>query len=155
MSIRSTLVAAGAAIALGGCTTSRTAPAAPASAQAGAAETRARVAIAHALPPTDGSRLQTTVVEVTYPPGGSSKPHTHGCPVIGYVIAGALRSRVGTEAEVVYRAGETFYEDAGGAHVVSANASDREPARFLAIFTCDRDARLSSPLDGASHGGER
>lgn len=123
---------------------------APSVAQAGAsAQARIRVPIAHPLPPTDGSHLVTTVVEVTYPPGASSPPHTHGCPVIGYVIAGALRSRVGSGTDTVYRAGETFYEDAGGAHVVSANASGRDTARFLAVFTCDRAAKLSAPLDSA------
>ena len=27
-----------------------------------------------------------TTVEVTYPPGGFSTPHSHPCPVIGYVL---------------------------------------------------------------------
>jgi quercetin dioxygenase-like cupin family protein len=45
----------------------------------------------------------------------------------------------------VYRAGETFYEEPNTVHLISANASDERPVRFLAIFTCDREAPLSVP----------
>ncbi len=105
-----------------------------------------REALSRALPPMNGGRLRITVLEVTYAPGGSSAPHRHPCPVVGYVVRGAVRMRVAGEAEVVYRAGESFYEAPNGAHVVSANASREEPATFLATFTCDRETPLSAPL---------
>ena len=104
----------------------------------------------------DGGRLHVTVLEVTYAPGASSAPHRHPCPVVGYVVRGAVRMRVAGEAEGIYRAGESFYEAPNGVHVVSANASREEPATFLAIFTCDREGRLSVPLaDTTSGGGDR
>ena len=55
-----------------------------------------------ALPQMDGSQLQVTTVEVTYPPGGSSTPHSHPCPVIGYVLKGAVRMQVkgGTDPSI-------------------------------------------------------
>lgn len=112
--------------------------------------TRTRVAISHALPPLDGSRLKATVVEVTYGPGESSAAHSHPCPVVGYVIEGAIRSQVRGGPEVTYRASEAFYEAPDGHHVVSANASQQEPARFLAYFTCDRETALSVPVPGAA-----
>jgi quercetin dioxygenase-like cupin family protein len=86
-------------------------------------------------------------VEVTYPPGASSAAHTHPCPVVVFVIDGAVRTKVGAAPEAVHRAGETFVEAAGDAHLVSANASDAAPARFLATFTCTapHDA-YSTPL---------
>jgi quercetin dioxygenase-like cupin family protein len=105
----------------------------------------------HALEPMDGSHLKVTVVEVRYGPGESSKPHSHPCPVIGHVIEGAVRTQVRGEAEVVYIAGQTFYEAANGAHVVSANASRDKPVRFLAYFTCDRDTPLMVPLPDSAH----
>lgn len=108
-----------------------------------AREAAVHTALSHALPPMDGSRLGVTVLEVAYAPGGSSPPHSHPCPVIGYVVEGALRIQVQGQAEVTYRAGESFYEDPNGVHLVSANASDIEPVRFLAYFTCDRDTPLS------------
>lgn len=70
-------------------------------------------------------------------------PHSHPCPVVGYVIEGSLRMQVKGGPETVCKAGESFYEAPGGTHLVSANASDKEPARFVAFFTCDRAAPLS------------
>jgi quercetin dioxygenase-like cupin family protein len=94
----------------------------------------------------DGGRLKTTIVEVTYEAGGSSRPHSHSCTVVGYVIEGALRTQVRGEPEATYRAGEAFYEAPNGVHQVSANASDKDPVRFIASFTCDHDGPLSTPV---------
>jgi quercetin dioxygenase-like cupin family protein len=53
------------------------------------------------------------------------------------------------QPETVYKAGQTFYEAPNGVHLVSANASTTEPARFLAYLLCDRDAPLS--IDVPAH----
>jgi quercetin dioxygenase-like cupin family protein len=102
-----------------------------------------RTALSHALPSLDGGQLRVTVVEVTYGPGGSSPPHSHPCAVIGYVVEGALRTQVKDEPVAIHRAGESFYEEPDGVHLVSANASDKERVRFIAYFTCDHDTPLS------------
>jgi quercetin dioxygenase-like cupin family protein len=99
-----------------------------ASAQASTID-RARVALPHD---------SVTIVEVSYGPGGSSKAHHHPCPVIAYVVSGALRSRVGDKPESTYTAGQTFYEPLGSEHRVSANASQTDSVKFLAFFVCDR-----------------
>ena len=104
---------------------------------------RARLAFSHALPRLDGNHLEVKVVEVTYGPGESSSPHSHPCPVLGYVLQGALRTQVQGEPEAIYKVGESFYEAPDGVHAVSANASHKEPARFIAYFVCDRDTPLS------------
>jgi quercetin dioxygenase-like cupin family protein len=106
-------------------------------------ETRARTVFHQALPSLDGTRLQVTTVEVTYPPSGSSMPHTHPCPVIGYVLHGAVRMQVQGGTEALYKAGDSFYEPPNGIHLVSKNASAKEPATFLANFICDHSAALS------------
>jgi quercetin dioxygenase-like cupin family protein len=106
---------------------------------------KAHVAFSHSLPALDGAHLKATVVEVTYEPGGSSPPHHHPCAVIGYVLEGAVRMKVNDQQETIYKVGESFYEAPNDAHRVSANASQKERARFLAYFTCDRDAPLSIP----------
>lgn len=111
----------------------------------------ARVVVAQPLPALDGRQLKATLVEVRYGPGGSSPAHSHPCPVIGYVVAGALRSGVRGESVRVYHAGETFYEPPNGVHAVSANASKTDSVRFLAYFTCDREGPLSVPPPGANH----
>ncbi len=109
------------------------------------ASSRDRTVIAHALPNMDGSHLKATIVEVEYGPGESSAPHSHPCPVIGYVLEGSVRTKVKGESEATYKAGESFYEAANGVHEISANASTTQPARFLAYFLCDRDTPLSVP----------
>jgi quercetin dioxygenase-like cupin family protein len=106
----------------------------------------------HSLPHLDGKHLSATVVEVNYAPGQADKPHSHPCTVIGYVAEGAIRFQVkGGEPEAVYKAGESFYEPPNGVHQVSANASDKEPAKLIAFFVCDHDTPLTvPPIDGHS-----
>jgi quercetin dioxygenase-like cupin family protein len=111
-----------------------------------AGDTQVRTVFSHALPPLDGAHLAVTTVEVTYAPGGSSKPHMHPCPVIGYVLRGAVRMQVKGGPESIYKAGDSFYEAPNGVHLVSANASLTEPATFLAYFVCDGTAPLSTPV---------
>jgi quercetin dioxygenase-like cupin family protein len=112
-----------------------------------------RVAFARALPALDGAHLKVTLVEVTYGRGESSHAHSHPCPVVGYVIAGAVRMQVKGEAETIYRAGDSFYEAPHGVHAVSANASTTKPATFLAYFVCDHEEPLSVPV--AAEGGAK
>jgi quercetin dioxygenase-like cupin family protein len=106
---------------------------------------RTRVVASHKLPRLDGGQLQVTLVEVTYAPGGASQPHSHSCPVVGYVLEGAVRMRIGDGPEVIYKAGSQFYEEPNAQHLVSANVSHDAPARFLAVLTCDHDEPLSTP----------
>jgi quercetin dioxygenase-like cupin family protein len=128
------------ALACGTVLACHTAPGAP----GGGAQVRTVNAIV--LPAMDGGRLKATVVEVAYGPGASSPPHSHSCPVIGYVVEGTLRTQVKGQPAAVYQAGESFYEAPNGVHQVSANASDRKRARLLAYFICDRDTPLSTPV---------
>ena len=102
-----------------------------------------RVAFSQAFPRLDGDHLKATIVEVTYGPAGSSPPHSHPCPVIGYVLRGVLRTEVKGEPAKIYKAGDTFYEAPSGLHLISANASDRAPLKFLAYFVCDHDTPLN------------
>lgn len=113
------------------------------------AKQRARVVFSQALPKLDGDDLKATVVEVNYGPGESSPAHTHPCPVIGYVVEGAIRTQVKGESEMIYRAGESFYEAPNGIHAVSANAGKAEPAKFVAYFVCDRNTPLSTDVPAA------
>jgi quercetin dioxygenase-like cupin family protein len=110
---------------------------------------QSHIAFSHSLPQLDGGHLDVKVVEVTYGPGGSSGVHSHPCPVIGYVVEGALRVQVEGESERIYKAGELFYEAPHGAHLVSANASQEVPARLLAYFVCDHETPLTVPVQRA------
>jgi quercetin dioxygenase-like cupin family protein len=105
------------------------------------------------MPMMDGSRLTATLVEVIYPPGVGSEPHSHPCPVIGYVIEGTIESQVKGQPLQRYEAGETFYEPANGVHAVSRNPRTDKPARLLAYFLCDKPGPLDTPPRTGS-GGE-
>ena len=115
---------------------------------------RTRIVFSHALPALDPAHLRVTTVEVTYPPGGASTPHSHPCPVIGYVLKGAVRMQVKGGAEQTYLPGDSFYEEPNGIHMVSMNASATEPATFLAYFICDHEGPLSVkvPIDSSPGG---
>jgi quercetin dioxygenase-like cupin family protein len=113
---------------------------------------RTRLALSQALPALDGHHLNARITEVTYEPGGRSPPHSHPCPVMVYVVEGAIRTQVKGEPEAVYQAGQTFFEAANGVHQVSANASARAPAKFVAISICDHDTPVTVPPVAATGG---
>jgi quercetin dioxygenase-like cupin family protein len=115
---------------------------------------RARVTLSHDLPRLNGDKLSVTVVEVNYGPGESSSPHSHTCPVIGYVVEGTLRTQVQDEPEAIYKPGESFYEAPNGVHLVSANASDKGPAKFLAFFVCDHETPRSVDVPKSKPAGK-
>lgn len=121
------------------------------SASRGPAKDRARTVLSKPLPKLNGEQLKAVLLEVRYGPGEASSPHSHPCPVIGYVVEGSLRSQVKGGPEVIYKAGESFYEAPNGVHLISANASSKKPAKFVAFFICDRDSPLSVDVRRSAH----
>lgn len=91
----------------------------------------------HPLPNVPGKSMKGVLVE--YEPGGSSPAHTHPQSAFIYatVLEGAIRSQVNDGPIKVFRAGENFAELPGDRHGVSANDSDTEPAKLLAVFVVD------------------
>ncbi len=86
------------------------------------------------------------LMEVTYPPGTGSPPHTHPPGVAAFVVSGSIASKVDDEPERTYHAGEAWYESPGAIHRVSRNASTSEPATLLAIFVAAPGASLIRPI---------
>jgi len=100
----------------------------------------------HAITNIPGKTL--TAVEVTYPPGGTSQPHTHAKSafIYAYVVSGAIESKVDDGPARVYKTGESFFEQPGQHHGVSRNASKTEPAKLLAVFVVDsNETTLTTP----------
>ena len=89
------------------------------------------------LPNVPGKSIRGVLVE--YGPGGFSAAHTHPTSAFIYatVLEGAIQSQVNDGPVITYRAGESWSENPGDRHRVSANASDTEPARLLAVFVVD------------------
>jgi len=84
-----------------------------------------------------------TANEVNYAPGQVDVAHTHGPSafVYVYVISGAIESKVNDGETRIYRAGESFSEPPGAMHWICRNASKTEPAKFLAVFVADTNAK--------------
>lgn len=99
------------------------------------------------LPNVPGKSMKGVLVE--YGPGGSSPAHIHAPSAFIYatVLEGAIRSQVNDGPAKVYHKGENFLEKPGDRHAVSANASDTEPAKLLAVFVVDTaDKELTTPI---------
>jgi quercetin dioxygenase-like cupin family protein len=63
------------------------------------------------------------------------------------VLEGAIRSQVNDGPVTTYKAGESFSELPGDRHAVSANASDTEPAKLLAVVVVDtNETELTIPF---------
>jgi len=89
-------------------------------------------------------------VVVAYPPGGKTPPHVHARSafITGYVLSGAIRSKVDNGPDHVFKAGESWTEQPGAHHGMSENASATEPASLLAIFVVDSDEKaLTTVVD--------
>jgi quercetin dioxygenase-like cupin family protein len=101
----------------------------------------------HELPNVPGKSIKGVLVE--YGPGGYSPGHTHAKSAFIYatVLEGAIRSQVNDGPVTVYKAGQNFSELPGDRHAVSANASETEPAKLLAVFVVDTNEKeLTIPL---------
>jgi quercetin dioxygenase-like cupin family protein len=115
----------------------------------GAKTTNARVTLVyqHELPNVPGKSIKGVLVE--YGPGGRSEGHTHPPSAFIYatVLEGAIASQVNDGPGKTYLAGQSFSELPGDRHLVSANASKTKPAKLLAIFVVDTEAKdLVLPL---------
>jgi quercetin dioxygenase-like cupin family protein len=95
----------------------------------------------HVLPNVPGKSMKGVLVE--YPPGGKSDAHTHPSSAFIYatVLEGAIRSQVNDGPVTTYKAGQNFSENPGDRHGVSENASTTEPAKLLAVFVVDTNAK--------------
>ena len=115
---------------------------------AGAKDAKVSMVYQHALPGVPGKSMKGLLVE--YGPGGYSPAHHHAKSAIIYatVLEGAIRSQVNDGPAKVYHAGENWTELPGDHHTVSANASQTEPARILAVFIVDDADTELTTFDG-------
>jgi quercetin dioxygenase-like cupin family protein len=81
---------------------------------------------------------EVTMETVVYAPGGKSPPHRHNAQVFVYGLEGSLRMQVQGSHVVTVGPGDTFYEGPDDVHVVSENASQTQPAKFLVVMVKDK-----------------
>jgi len=96
----------------------------------------------YALPNVPGKRV--TIVRVFYGPGGFTRAHRHSGSVTAYITKGEIRSQLGGGPVETFKVGQSFFEPPGSTHLVSANASNTEPAELIAVFVADEGAQLTT-----------
>ena len=99
----------------------------------------------HALPNVPGKRV--TIVRVFYGPGGFTRAHRHAGSVSAYITKGEIRSQLGGGPVETFQVGQSFFEPPGSTHMVSANASNTEPAELIAVFVADEGAQLTTFIE--------
>jgi quercetin dioxygenase-like cupin family protein len=99
----------------------------------------------YALPNVPGKRL--TILRVFYGPGGFTRAHRHAGSVTAYVTKGEIRSQLGGGPVETFKVGQSFFEPPGATHLVSANASNTEPAELIAVFVADEGAELTTFIE--------
>jgi quercetin dioxygenase-like cupin family protein len=92
------------------------------------------------IPNKEGAMLT-----VQYLPGGSSLAHRHNAHVFVYVLEGSVKMQVDGQPAVTLTAGQTFYENPGDVHRVSANASTTQPAKILVFMVKDKNQPATQP----------
>ena len=99
----------------------------------------------YALPNVPGKRV--TIVRVFYGPGGFTPAHRHAGSVAAYITRGEIRSRLAGGPAEKFAVGQSFFEPPGATHLVSANASNTEPAELIAVFVADEGAQLTTFIE--------
>lgn len=89
---------------------------------------------------------QVTVSEINVPPGQTGRAHRHPGFVLVYVLEGAMVTKISDQAETTYKVGQMFFEPPGSTHEVSRNASDTQPAKFLAFIFAKKGLPLTTPV---------
>ena len=89
---------------------------------------------------------EAVMLTVEYPPGASSSKHRHNAHTFVYVLEGSVVMQVASGKEMTLGPGQTFYETPDDVHVVSKNASNTQPAKFLVFFLKDKGAPASTPV---------
>ncbi|WP_102326157.1 cupin domain-containing protein [Komagataeibacter saccharivorans] len=92
------------------------------------------------MPGKEGAMLT-----VDYGPGESDPIHRHNASVFVYVLKGSVIMQVKGGMPVPLKEGQTFFEGPNDVHLVGRNASQTEPARFLAFFVKDKTAPFVFP----------
>jgi quercetin dioxygenase-like cupin family protein len=89
---------------------------------------------------------EISMITVEYPPGASTAAHTHDSQALVYVLEGTIVMQVRGGSPVTLTAGQTWYEGLDDVHLVSRNASDSAPAKYLVFMVKDKGAPILTPV---------
>ena len=88
---------------------------------------------------------ELSMITIEYPPGSVDPVHTHHAQALVYVLEGTIVMQVRGGAPVTLAPGQTWYEGPDDVHVVSRNASNSAPAKYLVFLVKDKGAPLLVP----------
>ena len=89
---------------------------------------------------------ELSMLSVEYSPGESSPAHTHHAQAMVYVLEGSIVMQAKGKAPVTLAPGQTWYEGPDDVHLVSRNASDSVPAKYLVFMVKDKGAPILTPV---------
>jgi quercetin dioxygenase-like cupin family protein len=89
---------------------------------------------------------EVSMITVEYSPGQSSPAHTHNAQAMVYVLEGAIVMQVKGKDPVTLTPGQTWYEGPDDVHVVSRNASNSAPAKYLVFMVKGKGAPILTPV---------
>ena len=75
--------------------------------------------------------------EIHFGPGQETGLHRHPCPVFGYIAKGSILFQIDGEAAKTLREGDAFFEPPHRRMLHFDNASQTEPATFIAFYLLD------------------
>jgi quercetin dioxygenase-like cupin family protein len=96
---------------------------------------------------TEFPNKEGVMITVEYQPGGSDPIHRHNAHTFVYVLEGSVVMQVKGGKEVTLTPGQTFYEGPNDVHVISRNASNTKPAKFVVFFVKDKGAPVLIPVN--------
>lgn len=88
-----------------------------------------------------GPNQEIAMLTVEYAPGESTPKHRHNAQVMVYVLEGSVHMQIEGKELVTLTRGQTFYENPDDVHLVSANASKTERARFLVFIVQSKQSK--------------
>jgi quercetin dioxygenase-like cupin family protein len=89
---------------------------------------------------------ELTMITVDYAPGESSPAHTHHAQAMVYVLEGSIVMQAKGKEPVTLAPGQTWYEGPDDVHLVSRNASNSAPAKYLVFMVKEKGAPILTPV---------
>jgi quercetin dioxygenase-like cupin family protein len=85
--------------------------------------------------------------EINLAPGQKGPLHKHPCPVVGYIVSGAVLFQIKGDSARILRAGDPFYEPAGAIVTHFDNASAEAPVKFVLNYLMNTEKEFIILLD--------
>jgi quercetin dioxygenase-like cupin family protein len=94
------------------------------------------------MPLSGDHSKEVAIVRVEYAPGGSTAAHTHHAQALLYVLEGSIVMQLRGADAITLSPGQTWYEGPDDVHVVSRNASNTAPAKYVVFMVKDKGAPI-------------